>query len=109
MIIGVIGSRGTVPTSTDATVSFLIDNRFLFECPSEIVQSFQRFQDNWTSSNEQMRSEVEALGRPSFGKITHIILSHLHFDHEDSFNSNNPERFNNSFSDPYEARLQFES
>jgi ribonuclease BN (tRNA processing enzyme) len=81
MIIGVIGSRGTVPTSTDATVSFLIDNRFLFECPSEIVQSFQRFQDNWTSSNEQMRSEVEALGRPSFGKITHIILSHLHFDH----------------------------
>ncbi len=81
MIIGIIGSRGTVPTSTDATVSFLVDNRFLFECPSEIVQSFQRFQDRWAPTNEFMKSELEALGRPSFGKISHIILSHLHFDH----------------------------
>ena len=78
MIIGVIGSRGTVPTSTEATVSFLIDNRFLFECPSEIIQAFQRFKDDWNSvHNERNNPELTALGRPSFGKISHIILSHL--------------------------------
>ncbi len=46
MIVGMIGSRGTVPTSEDATVSFLVDNKLLFECPSEIVQAFQRYQEN---------------------------------------------------------------
>ncbi|MHA2138490.1 MAG: MBL fold metallo-hydrolase [Candidatus Hodarchaeales archaeon] len=82
MIIGVIGSRGTVPTANNATTSFLVDNKFLFECPSEIVQAFHRFQKNWnevigTTNN----TELEALGRPTFGKISHVILSHLHFDH----------------------------
>ena len=81
MIIGIIGSRGTVPTSNDATVSFLVDNRFLFECPSEIVQSFQKFQEKWGVNTEAIKGDFTALGRPSFGKITHIILSHLHFDH----------------------------
>lgn len=81
MIIGIIGSRGTVPTSKDATVSFLVDNRFLFECPSEIIQAFQRFQEKWGEHTEKDKGDLLALGRPSFGKISHIILSHLHFDH----------------------------
>lgn len=82
MIIGVIGSRGTVPTADDATTSFLVDNRFLFECPSEIIQAFQKFQNNWiqvVGSSEN--TELKALGKPTFGKISHIILSHMHFDH----------------------------
>ena len=82
MIIGLIGSRGTVPTAQVATVSFLIDNRFLFECPSEIVQAFHKFQQCWTEQrNRSFNSRLEALGKPTFGKISHIILSHLHFDH----------------------------
>jgi ribonuclease BN (tRNA processing enzyme) len=82
MIIGMIGSRGTVPTSEDATVSFLVDNKLLFECPSEIVQTFQRFQDNWTQALDvSITGELSALGSPSLAKISHIILSHLHYDH----------------------------
>ncbi|MHA1976131.1 MAG: MBL fold metallo-hydrolase [Candidatus Hodarchaeales archaeon] len=82
MIIGVIGSRGTVPTANNATTSFLVDNKFLFECPSEIVQAFHRFQKNWSEVvGSSDNTELEALGRPTFGKISHIILSHLHFDH----------------------------
>ncbi len=82
MIIGVIGSRGTVPTANNGTTSFLVDNKFLFECPSEIVQAFHRFQNNWTEVVGSVKNtELEALGRPTFGKISHIILSHLHFDH----------------------------
>jgi ribonuclease BN (tRNA processing enzyme) len=82
MIIGIIGSRGTVPTSEIATVSFLIDNRYLFECPSEIIQAFQRYRDQWIKNlNFKENSEIEALGRPTLGKISHIILSHLHYDH----------------------------
>ena len=82
MIIGVIGSRGTVPTANNATTSFLVDNKFLFECPSEIVQAFHKFQKNWNEVvGRSDNTELEALGRPTFGKISHIILSHLHFDH----------------------------
>ncbi|MHA1513062.1 MAG: MBL fold metallo-hydrolase [Candidatus Hodarchaeales archaeon] len=82
MIIGMIGSRGTVPTSEDATVSFLVDNKLLFECPSEIVQAFQRFQEDWKEVLDDSTSgEITALGSPSLGKISHIILSHLHYDH----------------------------
>ncbi|MFW9904063.1 MAG: MBL fold metallo-hydrolase [Candidatus Thorarchaeota archaeon] len=82
MIIGLIGSRGTVPTAEVATVSFLIDNRFLFECPSEIVQAFHKFQQYWIEQRDiSFNSRLEALGKPTFGKISHIILSHLHFDH----------------------------
>jgi len=77
-----IGSRGTVPTSKEATVSFLVDNKLLFECPSEIVQAFQRYQDDWTKVHDDSTTgELSALGSPSLGKISHIILSHLHYDH----------------------------
>ena len=82
MIIGLIGARGTVPTADVATVSFLVDNRFLFECPSEIIQSFHRFQQCWIKQlNLPTNPRLAALGRPTLGKISHIILSHLHFDH----------------------------
>ncbi len=82
MIIGFIGGRGTVPTADVATVSFLIDNRYLFECPSEIVQAFHKFQQRWMKlPNLSTNSRLSALGKPTFGKISHIILSHLHFDH----------------------------
>jgi ribonuclease Z len=82
MIIGMIGARGTVPTSEIATVSFLINNRYLFECPSEIVQSFHKFQKDWSRIPDSLTSsEISALGRPTFGKIKYIILSHLHYDH----------------------------
>ena len=77
-----IGSRGTVPTSKDSTVSFLVDNKLLFECPSEIVQAFQRFQEEANLILDDSASgEISALGSPSLGKISHIILSHLHYDH----------------------------
>jgi len=82
MIIGLIGSRGTIPTAEIATVSFLVDNRFLFECPSEIVQAFHKFQQSWMElPNLSSNPRLLALGKPTFGKISHIILSHLHFDH----------------------------
>ncbi len=82
MILGLIGSRGTVPTAEVSTVSFLVDNRFLFECPSEIVQAFRKFQQNWMRlPNLSINTRLTAIGKPKFGKITHIILSHLHFDH----------------------------
>ena len=82
MIIGLIGSRGTVPTSRIATTSFLVNNRYLFECPSEIIQAFKTFQDNWTELVEcNTDINLKSLGRPTFGKIKYIILSHLHFDH----------------------------
>lgn len=82
MIIGLIGARGTVPTSEVATVSFLVDNRYLFECPSEIIQAFHRFQKLWIEQqNLMINPKLKALGKPTLGKISHIILSHLHFDH----------------------------
>ncbi|MHA1225735.1 MAG: MBL fold metallo-hydrolase [Candidatus Hodarchaeales archaeon] len=82
MIIFLIGARGTVPTATTATTSFLIDNHFLFECPSEIIQAFQQIQEEWNNIAESsLSSEALALGKPSFSKIRYIILSHLHFDH----------------------------
>ncbi|UCE13955.1 MAG: hypothetical protein JSV04_01960 [Candidatus Heimdallarchaeota archaeon] len=82
MIIGLIGARGTVPTSEVATVSFLVDNRYLFECPSEIIQAFHRYQQLWIKQqNQKMNPKLEALGKPTLGKMSHIILSHLHFDH----------------------------
>ncbi len=80
MLIGFIGARGTVPTADSATVSFLVDNKFLFECPSEIIQAFQKFQKQWQNL-EFSNSKIIALGKPTFGKIKYIILSHLHFDH----------------------------
>ncbi len=82
MIIGLIGARGTVPTADVATVSFLVDNRYLFECPSEIVQAFYKFQQCWIKQQSLSKNpRLAALGKPTFGKISHIILSHLHFDH----------------------------
>ncbi len=82
MIIGLIGSRGTVPTSRTATVSFIVDNRFLFECPSEIIQAFDHFQKKWIEkSSFSNDSEIMTLGKPTLGRIKYIILSHLHFDH----------------------------
>jgi ribonuclease Z len=82
MIIGMIGVRGTVPTSDTGTVSFLVDHRYLFECPSEIVQSFQKFQKKWETISETTKDpEIISLGRPTFSKIKYIILSHLHYDH----------------------------
>jgi len=83
MIINLIGARGTVPTAKSATVSFLVDNQFLFECPSEIIQSLKRNQKEWKyiSENYELDSEINALGKPSFSKIRYIILSHLHHDH----------------------------
>ena len=83
MIINLIGARGTVPTAKSATVSFLVDNQFLFECPSEIIQAFNKYQLEWTyiSKNRELDPEINALGKPSFSKIRYIILSHLHHDH----------------------------
>ena len=80
MLIGFIGARGTVPTADSATVSFLVDNKFLFECPSEIIQAFQQFQKQWQLLDFS-NTKINALGKPSFGKIKYIIFSHLHFDH----------------------------
>jgi ribonuclease BN (tRNA processing enzyme) len=77
-----IGARGTVPTSEIATVSFLVDNRYLFDCPSEIVQAFHKYRSLWKKqSNLEEYPILAALGKPTFGKIKYIILSHLHFDH----------------------------
>jgi ribonuclease BN (tRNA processing enzyme) len=82
MIIGLIGSRGTIPTAETATVSFLVDNRYLFECPSEIIQTFSKFQKSWMKiSNIENNNQFLAIGRPTLGKIKYIILSHLHYDH----------------------------
>ena len=50
MIINLIGARGTVPNAKMATTSFLVDNKFLFECPSEIIQAFKRNQQDWAGN-----------------------------------------------------------
>lgn len=82
MIIGLIGARGTVPNDAMATVSFLVDHRYLFECPSEIIPAFDRFQKDWRRLyNEDSHPQLAALGRPTLGKVRYIIISHLHYDH----------------------------
>ncbi|MFW9992631.1 MAG: MBL fold metallo-hydrolase [Candidatus Odinarchaeota archaeon] len=82
MLVQFLGIRGTVPTSEDSTVCFLVDGKFLFEVPSEFVLQFTRFCKNWQNLDPK---EVEALntkyGPPAFSKIEHVFLSHLHWDH----------------------------
>ncbi|MFW9778759.1 MAG: MBL fold metallo-hydrolase [Candidatus Heimdallarchaeota archaeon] len=82
MIVGLIGARGTVPTDAMATVSFLVDHKYLFECPSEIIPAFDRFQKEWARiSVHKSPPQLAALGRPTLGKVRYVIISHLHYDH----------------------------
>ena len=82
MKIGFIGSRGTIPTGDNATTCIILDNKFLFDCPSEIIYAFNQYKRAWnqlyqnSESNHLLDSSI-----PGLGKIRYIILSHLHWDH----------------------------
>ncbi|MHA2362779.1 MAG: MBL fold metallo-hydrolase [Candidatus Hodarchaeales archaeon] len=83
-LVNFIGTRGTHPSSGQGTMSFIVDNRFVFDICPEFVSSFYRFVDSWNFEKEN-KNELESIkilyGRPSFGKLEHIFLSHLHYDH----------------------------
>lgn len=82
MKIGFIGSRGTIPTEDNATTCFILDHKYLFDCPSEIIYAFNQYKYAWNQLKQN--SEDSPLLDPSIpglGKINHIILSHLHWDH----------------------------
>ncbi|MFX0211803.1 MAG: MBL fold metallo-hydrolase, partial [Candidatus Hodarchaeota archaeon] len=83
MLISFLGTRGTVPTAKESTVSFLIDNQFLFDACTEVVQSFERLLVHWRALQNagQVTNLISRYGNPSISRIEHIFLTHLHWDH----------------------------
>ena len=80
-----IGSRGTVPTSEDATVSFLVDNKLLFECPSEIVQAFQSYHDCSQPLNIGTGKEI------SIKQLVNYISKAVNYEGEVLWNTDKPD------------------
>ena len=82
MLINFIGTRGTHPTSGQGTLSFIVDNKIVFDICPEFVMSYTKFIESWnTNSSENLQQIQNLYGTPSFAKIEHIFISHLHYDH----------------------------
>jgi ribonuclease Z len=82
VLVQFLGIRGTVPTSEDSTVCFLVDGKFLFDIPSEFVLQFTRFCKNWQNLDPNSIADINSkYGSPGFSKIEHVFLTHLHWDH----------------------------
>lgn len=63
-------------------MSFVVDNRFVFDVCPEFVSSFARLSQSWDPSQGTELGRVHTLyGGPSFSKLEHVFLSHLHYDH----------------------------
>ena len=82
MLINFIGTRGTHPSPGQGTMSFIVDNKIVFDICPEFVFSYTKFIDSWNNSLSDTIKHVKNLyGTPSFSKIEHIFISHLHYDH----------------------------
>ncbi len=83
MLIAFLGIRGTVPDAKEGTTSILIDNKFLFDVGSEIISCFERLRDRWKSEVSDILGQrvLSKYGHPTFSKLEHIFLTHLHYDH----------------------------
>lgn len=82
MLLYFLGTRGTVPTSGQGTMSICVDNQFLFDINPEFVQSMNSLLDRWDITTYKELERLASLyGHPSFIKIEHIFISHTHYDH----------------------------
>ena len=82
MLINFIGTRGTHPTSGQGTLSFIVDNKIVFDICPEFVISYTKFIESWNTNLTENLQQIQNLhGTPSFAKIEHIFISHLHYDH----------------------------
>ncbi|OLS24893.1 MAG: Ribonuclease Z [Candidatus Heimdallarchaeota archaeon LC_3] len=82
MLIYFLGTRGTVPTSGQGTMSICIDNKFLFDICPEFVHSMTKLIDRWKRTTNTDIQRLQSLyGKPSFSNIDHIFISHFHLDH----------------------------
>ena len=82
MLINFIGTRGTHPSSGQGTMSFIVDNKIVFDISPEFVHSYTKFIDSWNKTESDTIKNVQTLyGTPSFSKIEHIFITHLHYDH----------------------------
>ena len=82
MLINFIGTRGTHPSSGQGTMSFLVDNKIVFDICPEFVMSYTKFVESWNRNTSEMVKHFQNLyGSPGFAKIEHIFISHLHYDH----------------------------
>ena len=82
MLVNFVGTRGTHPSSGQGTMSFVVDNKLVFDICPEFVHSYTKIMDSWnTNTTEFLQKAQNLYGSPSFSKIEHIFISHLHFDH----------------------------
>ncbi len=82
MLVYFLGTRGTVPTSGQGTMSICVDNKFLFDICPEFVHSMTKLVDRWKRTTNTDLQRIQSLyGKPSFSSIDHIFISHFHLDH----------------------------
>ena len=81
MLLGIIGVRGTVPDAEQGTLSIIVDNHLLFDVSPEFVQAFERYRRNWKRASQDDVRLASKYGTPTFGRLEHIFLTHLHWDH----------------------------
>lgn len=82
MLLTFIGTRGTNPTSGQGTMSFIVDNKIVFDICPEFVISSKKFNESWLNYKDEKLDNIQTLhGKPSFSKIEHLFISHFHYDH----------------------------
>ncbi|MHA2271967.1 MAG: MBL fold metallo-hydrolase [Candidatus Hodarchaeales archaeon] len=83
MLVAFLGTRGTIPDAEEGTSSILVDNRLLLDVGSEIVSCFEKLRYRW---KEELKGRLgqrvlSRYGHPTFSKLEHIFITHLHYDH----------------------------
>jgi len=83
MLIAFLGTRGTVPDAEEGTASILVDNRMLFDVGSEIISNLEKLRRRWKKELLELIGPrvLSRYGHPTFSKLEHIFLTHLHYDH----------------------------
>jgi ribonuclease Z len=63
-------------------MSFIVDNKLVFDICPEFMISYFKFIESWNKNRNENTSKMQNLyGQPSFAKIEHIFITHLHYDH----------------------------
>ncbi|MFX0114650.1 MAG: MBL fold metallo-hydrolase [Candidatus Hodarchaeota archaeon] len=83
MLIAFLGTRGTIPDADEGTTSILVDNRFLLDVGSEIISCFEKLRQRWKQELKHHLGQrlLSKYGHPTFSKLEHIFITHLHYDH----------------------------